>query len=428
MNKCRSLALLGMTAWAMSGAFAQEMPPQSIATKIVARKLGPTVRTSAIAFGGVQHIRRLSDGRVLVNDPGRRQVIMLDSALANPIVIIDSVGGRDNSYGMRSGGIIPYRGDSTFFIDPTSSTMLLIDPSGKIARVMSMPTNAVSYLASPGSYGYPGYSEAFGIVFRMQSSSFKYPNNPPPEGAPEVVIKYEDSVAVVGMKLSTRKGDTLAKYGTGQQMTARISWNNFDMNGNNEMFPVANDWALAADGSVALLSGREYRLRWINTDGTKTDSPRLPFTWDPNPDEEKQRIADSINTQRQKSYDDMIASRQRRADSLKAIKATVPPDLTRPMRKPDIVRMLDIPDYFPAYERQSNSMRADADNRIWIRPRPPRSARGGPVYDIVNRQGELIDKVELPQGRMPMGFGPGGIVYLVYRDGGATRIEQARFK
>ena len=41
---------------------------------------------------------------------------------------------------------------------------------------------------------------------------------------------------------------------------------------------------------------------------------------------------------------------------------------------------------------------------------------------------ELIDKVELPAGRTLIGFGPGGIVYLLARDAGATRIEQARFK
>jgi hypothetical protein len=73
-------------------------------------------------------------------------------------------------------------------------------------------------------------------------------------------------------------------------------------------------------------------------------------------------------------------------------------------------------------------MRGDADNNIWIRPRPPRSQRGGTTYDVVNRKGELIDKVELPQGRTLIGFGPNGVVYLYFRDAGATRIEQARFK
>src|SRR3954469_15016855 len=184
-RRCRSLvglgmtSLLAMTAWAIgmtllsAKAFGQDAS-SSIATKIAVRKLGPVVRTSAITFGGVQHIRHLSDGRLLVNDPSRRQVLLLDSTLANPIVVIDSAGGRDDSYGMRAGGIIPYRGDSTFFVDPTSSTLLLIDPAGRIAKVMSMPTNAVGYLSSPTSYGYPGYAERFGIVFRMPSSNFNF--------------------------------------------------------------------------------------------------------------------------------------------------------------------------------------------------------------------------------------------------------------
>jgi hypothetical protein len=42
--------------------------------------------------------------------------------------------------------------------------------------------------------------------------------------------------------------------------------------------------------------------------------------------------------------------------------------------------------------------------------------------------GELIDRVQLPQGRTLVGFGPGGIVYLLARDAGAARIEEARFK
>jgi hypothetical protein len=46
----------------------------------------------------------------------------------------------------------------------------------------------------------------------------------------------------------------------------------------------------------------------------------------------------------------------------------------------------------------------------------------------VNRKGELFDKIELPAGRTLIGFGPGGIVYLLARDAGATKIEQARFR
>jgi hypothetical protein len=92
--------------------------------------------------------------------------------------------------------------------------------------------------------------------------------------------------------------------------------------------------------------------------------------------------------------------------------------------------MTEMPDYLPAVERNIGSFRADADNRLWIRPKPlaGTSRSGGPAYDVVDRTGALIDRVQLPAGRTLVGFAPGGIVYVTSRDGGATRIEKLRFK
>ncbi len=83
----------------------------------------------------------------------------------------------------------------------------------------------------------------------------------------------------------------------------------------------------------------------------------------------------------------------------------------------------------PAVERNSASFRADADNRLWIRPKPlPGGPRGGgTVYDVLDRTGALIDRVQLPAGRALAGFGPGGAIYLTTRDGTATKIEKYSF-
>jgi hypothetical protein len=48
------------------------------------------------------------------------------------------------------------------------------------------------------------------------------------------------------------------------------------------------------------------------------------------------------------------------------------------------------------------------------------------VYDVVNRTGELVERVKLPQNRTIVGFGPGGVVYLGFRQGNAMTIEKAR--
>lgn len=45
-------------------------------------------------------------------------------------------------------------------------------------------------------------------------------------------------------------------------------------------------------------------------------------------------------------------------------------------------------------------------------------------YDVVNRKGELIERVQLPAGRTIAGFGPNGAIYLSSREGRSIFIER----
>jgi len=84
----------------------------------------------------------------------------------------------------------------------------------------------------------------------------------------------------------------------------------------------------------------------------------------------------------------------------------------------------ELPDYKPAFA--PGSTRADAEGNLWIRTSQNVDAR--PVYDIINRKGELIDRVQLPANRVLAGFGAGGVVYLAVRDGATAHLERARVK
>lgn len=50
----------------------------------------------------------------------------------------------------------------------------------------------------------------------------------------------------------------------------------------------------------------------------------------------------------------------------------------------------------------------------------------GLIYDIVNREGQLVERVQLPPGRTLVGFGKGGVVYLANREGRGMVLERAR--
>jgi len=52
------------------------------------------------------------------------------------------------------------------------------------------------------------------------------------------------------------------------------------------------------------------------------------------------------------------------------------------------------------------------------------SVGGGPIYDVINRKGEVIDRLQVPAGRQIVGFGKGGIVYMQARDDKAAWIER----
>jgi hypothetical protein len=84
----------------------------------------------------------------------------------------------------------------------------------------------------------------------------------------------------------------------------------------------------------------------------------------------------------------------------------------------------DLPDYRPPFAQQG-SVKADADDNLWIRTTATRAgAIAGAIYDVVNRKGEIIDHVQVPAGRTIVGFGKGGIVYMMARDDKGAWIER----
>jgi hypothetical protein len=84
----------------------------------------------------------------------------------------------------------------------------------------------------------------------------------------------------------------------------------------------------------------------------------------------------------------------------------------------------DVPDYRPPFGQ--GAVRADRDGNLWIRTN--NWVDGRPVYDVVNRRGEIADRVQLPPFRTIAGFGP-GVVYMGVQDStGVTHLERARMK
>jgi hypothetical protein len=441
-----TLTLASLGAAASSGA--QQGP--------AIRPLGAIAATAPAPFGNVTTVRHLPGGRVLVNDLARRQVLMFDSTFANAVVVVDSAAGAANAYGPRTGGMIAYRGDSTLFIDPASMSMLLIDPSGKIARVMSVPRSQDAGALASAAFGAPGFDPAGRLIYRA-FPSFTMPA-PSASGA-FLMPTPPDSAAIVRVDLATRKLDTVAfiKTPPASSSMSRTDDGKMQVTLRINPLPLADDWTVLPDGSIAVVRGRDYHIDWVSPDGTRSASPKVQYDWQRLSDEDKERLIDSVKAMRER----MAASappvttvaggpgggemRTRvggaeggaRAGGERMVVSgamvmggggTPNIQINGANMAPPVITYVspsELPDYKPPFF--PGAVRADADGNVWVRTVPTKPTPGGPVYDVIDRQGTIVDRVQLPEGRTIVGFGA-GTVYLATRDAAGVKLERARLK
>jgi hypothetical protein len=444
LSMMRRLLISAATLILGSSAVAQSPPP--------IRPLGPVVAKSTEGFANVAGVRVLAGGRVLINDVAKRRVLLFDSTLSSFTVVADSTAATANAYSGRSAGLIAYRSDSTLFVDPASLSMLVIDPAGRIGRVMSVPRadDAGSLAAGPIS-GSTGFDATGRLVYRM------FPR-PRPRMSPDghmVSPDIPDTAAIVRIDLATRQLDTVGFIKTPRPNVQMSRGDDGRMSTNVTMnpLPVVDEWAILSDGSIAFVRGRDYHVDWVSPDGTKSSSPKMPFEWQRLTDEDKVAFIDSVKAAGERMGAGAVFQQILAPGSAPAGSAAPPPlggqtvtivqggpppagggardgAATRsPQRtspRINFVSPSELPDYKPPFF--AGSVRADADGNLWIRTIPTKAVAGGPVYDVVNRQGGLVDRVQIPAGRMIIGFGAGGVVYLANRDGNTTYLERARVR
>ncbi|MEO8336083.1 MAG: hypothetical protein ABI664_13985 [bacterium] len=269
-----------------------------------ALSVGPAIRristASAISteqLGSITGVRQLRDGRVLLNDGQRRRLLVLDTSLKVVAIVLDSLSESANYYGTRAGTLLPYRADTTLFVDPAAYAMLVIDPQGRPTRVRSVPrVQDVGQLTNTGN-GIPGLDGKGRIVFRTGAEAAP-PKIAPPRGTPWFPNE-PDSAFIVGIDVDSRKLDTLGairipKTENSVRINPQGGWNFQSV---TNPVPGTDEWAVLPDGVIAFVRGRDYRVEYRHPDGTWTSSAKLPYPWQRLTEEDKQRIVDSVRAE-----------------------------------------------------------------------------------------------------------------------------------
>ena len=470
-------------------------------------------------LGAITSVRELADGRVLVNDGTRRRLLLMDSTLQTVGVVLDSLTDVANTYGTRPGMLIPYRADSTLFVDPASYAMLVLDPAGRPVRVRSVwrVQDLPFVMNQRGPSGWPALDARGRVVYRVPART-PPPRIPPPGGVPYFPGE-PDSAFVVAVDLDTRTADTLATLRTPKTATTvrRTGDGRFSVDNAINPLPASDDWAVRPDGTVAVVRAQDYRVEYLGADGSLASSPKLPYEWQRVTDEDKQRIVDSVRVEQERSAATEYASAMIRwANTANrpyprgfAVPQgyvappgfgrgwELPPGLTLPatyvyacapgeqpqvraaarpegapppppaavvvvggtvapgaapgagpggasscmtvfysggeqqapptLRQVSVLPAAELPDYRPPIA-SGGSARADLGGNLWIRTVPARRIPGGPVYDVVDRRGEMVARLQLPVGYTLVGFGRGKVVYLSMRDATGMHLARVRLR
>lgn len=372
------------------------------------RELSAPDAVSTARFENILQVRALPSGKIIVNDGGRRQIIMLDAALRGSQVLIDSSGTGVQTYGSHPTLLVSYVGDSTLFVDAGALALVVIDPGGSIVRSMAPPVpKATQFL-----WRFPSGFDANGrFIFRSQYAEQYVPTKNTPAG---ILPVFPDSAPILRADLDTRRVDTIAKF---QIRKSTILKPAIDKDGKpsleqyQQLISTVDDWGVLSNGSIAIVRGQDYHVDVIGVDGKTTSGPKLPFDFKRFADDEKQKMVDSATSVEEKR---LAATRPAQGGAQRMSFAPV-----------KYVPISDMPDYYPPI--RVGSALPDRDGNLWILPTTSAQSRNGElIYDVVNSQGIPLHRVRMPVGRSAVGFAPNGVVFMISKGENGWLLERAK--
>jgi len=275
------------------------------------------------------------------------------------------------------------------------------------------------FLGIPAGFGRPGFDPKGRLVYRSQLPPNLRPA-PTPSGGQAVKLTpiNADSAPIVRADLDTRRIDTVAWMRTPSQgrMAMEMKENlaggppNITMHMQLNPFNMADEWSILSDGTIAIVRVHDYHIDWVDPDGSARSTPKMPIDWRHYTDAERTQRVDSIRR---------IADEQIKRQIASQVGANGP-KITFDLA---IVPDSEFPQFWPPI--QPGSVLADLDAHLWILPTTSVNAANGFTYDVVDRKGDVVERVQLPKNRVLVGFGPHNVVYLTKADGKSTYLERA---
>jgi hypothetical protein len=378
--------------------------PQLGAQTVQSRQLGKAEAEFADPFTAINAVRELKDGRVLVVD-SRDKVVQLVDLKTGSATKVGREGQGPGEYSLPT-AIVALPGDSSGIYDPLNQRYLIIGPDGKPAGFFSSrPEDDDSRDAAAGRPGGGGPGRMMGGINLSpprgsDRSGNIYVAGPPMKFGPDGPVPLDSApmqrfdrtkktLQIVGY-IKVPKGNTQVSGSAGRM--------NVRMGGANP-FAARDDWAVAADGRIAVIHADDYHVEWIAPNGQRTAGPATPYN--------KTKLTNAHKkwwqeTARRRGGGLMITNNNGKMSA-----STAPPPSGPPEERDDW------PDYLPPF-LGNGSVQVAPNGQLWVL-QTLASDDGQPTYDIFDASGRLAARVQLAKRSRLVGFGT-NTIYVVRSD------------
>lgn len=366
-------------------------------------------------------IRPLPGDRLLVNDQRGKRLIVFDSAMKSFTIMADSAGTTATPYPNVAlvNPLVRFVGDSSIMMDFESRAFIVIDPDGKMARPMA-PVKAGDLMFGSRPWSGKSASDKLGRVIFTGSVTRPQakPGDPP-------ITDTRDTISIVRADFNNRTTDTIGffsvprtpetVFGTTNGKPSATSTINAGLSGPDE-------FAVLSDGTLAIVREHDYVVDWVDADGKKSSTGKLPFEWVRQTDAMKQARIDSMKH----VIDSMSAAGTPYGRIFRSSRSSDGSNVRRDTIIPTIVftplgTMADYPTPF-----RRGQILTDENNNVWVLPTATSLAKGGLLYDVINRKDGLHERVQVPGEYLVVGFGQGDVVYLAKVNAGTKMWTLAR--
>lgn len=360
-------------------------------------------------FSQISGVRELRDGRVIVIDPRDKTVQVVDLR-NNSATNLGREGSGPGEYG------IPFRlmalpGDTTAIADMLNNRLLLINPNATVGGFVDL--NVPEPADGRGRRGEGGMRLVGGSMPNAADQRGRMYYQGPPFRMTESGPQSADSVPMIRWTRSSGVRDTVAWLrlpANANQITSRGGRGNQRVMvriGGGAPFNGADQMVVGPDGRVAIVHHDPYSVEYVSETGQRTRGQPIRY--------ERLRITEGHKAEwreQQKSATGLMITNDngRRSATMGPAGQTQDPEVWGG-------------DYMPPF--LGNAASFSNEGYLWIRRTGP--AGQAPTYDVIDRAGNLVQKVVLPKRARLLGFGNSAVYVARVDEDDLQYLQKYRF-